>query len=98
MMINFENRNMKIAYSYLCWEYGFLVQRIQRNSPQLPIKIKLKKCSPVWELYRVPKYGLFAEYYPSEHRPDLTYFNDSTRQAQEVSYLWPLSGIFLQRL
>ena len=48
----------------------------------------------VWELYRVPKYGLFSEYYPGSHRPDLTYFNDSTRQAQEVSYLWPMSGVF----
>ena len=48
----------------------------------------------VWELYRVPDYGLFSEYYPNSYRPDLTYFNDSTRQAQEVSYLWPMSGLF----
>lgn len=48
----------------------------------------------VWELYRVPQYGLFSEYYPSEHKPNLTYFNDSEKQAQEVSYLWPMSGIF----
>lgn len=48
----------------------------------------------VWELYRVPQYGLFAEYYPSEHKPNLTYFNDTNRKAQEVSYLWPMSGIF----
>lgn len=48
----------------------------------------------VWELYRVPEYGLFSEYYPNSYRPDLTYFNDSTRQAQEVSYLWPMSGVF----
>ena len=48
----------------------------------------------VWELYRVPQHGLFSEYYPGNHRPDLTYFNDSTRQAQEVSYLWPMSGVF----
>ncbi len=48
----------------------------------------------VWELYRAPQYGLFSEYYPNSYRPDLTYFNDSTRQAQEVSYLWPMSGVF----
>lgn len=48
----------------------------------------------VWNLYRVPSYGLFSEYYPSSYRPDLTYFNDSTRTAQEVSYLWPMSGVF----
>ncbi len=43
----------------------------------------------VWELYRVPKYGLFAEYYPSEHRPDLTYFNDSTRQPRKFLIYGP---------
>ena len=48
----------------------------------------------VWDLYRVDKYGLFSEYYPNSYRPDLTYFNDSTRQAQEVSFLWPMSGIY----
>ncbi|TWV15418.1 glycosyl hydrolase family 76 [Bacteroidaceae bacterium HV4-6-C5C] len=48
----------------------------------------------IWELYRVPKYGLFSEYYPGSHRPDLTYFNDSIHRAQEVSYLWPMSGVF----
>lgn len=48
----------------------------------------------VWELYRVPQYGLFSEYYPNSYRPDLTYFNDSTRKAQEVSFLWPMSGVF----
>lgn len=48
----------------------------------------------VWDLYRVPEYQLFAEYYPNSHKPDLTYFNDSIRQAQEVSYLWPMSGMF----
>lgn len=48
----------------------------------------------VWKLYRVDKYGLFSEYYPNSYRPDLTYFNDSTRKAQEVSFLWPMSGIY----
>lgn len=65
------------------------------GQPATPNKDKAEEMFHlVWELYRVPKYGLFAEYYPGEHRPDLTYFNDSTRQAQEVSYLWPMSGIF----
>lgn len=48
----------------------------------------------VWELYRVPQHGLFSEYYPNSYRPDLTYFNDSIHQTQEVSFLWPMSGIF----
>lgn len=48
----------------------------------------------VWSKYRVPQYGLFAEYYPNTYKPDLTYFQDSTHKAQETSYLWPMSGIF----
>jgi uncharacterized protein YyaL (SSP411 family) len=49
----------------------------------------------VWSLYRVPQHGLFSEYYPSSHKPDLTYFQDNTgKTAKEVSYLWPMSGIF----
>jgi uncharacterized protein YyaL (SSP411 family) len=49
----------------------------------------------VWSMYRVPKYGLFSEYYPNSYKPDLTYFQDNTnKKAQEVSYLWPMSGVF----
>ena len=49
----------------------------------------------VWKLYRVPEYGLFSEYYPNTYKPDLTYFQDNTgKKAQEVSYLWPMSGVF----
>lgn len=49
----------------------------------------------VWELYRVPGHGLFSEYYPGNHKPDLTYFQDNTgKSAKEVSYLWPMSGVF----
>ncbi|MDP4238556.1 MAG: glycoside hydrolase family 76 protein [Bacteroidota bacterium] len=49
----------------------------------------------VWNMYRVPKYGLFSEYYPNSYKPDLTYFQDNTgKKAQEVSFLWPMSGVF----
>lgn len=49
----------------------------------------------VWNLYRVHKYGLFSEFYPNSYKPDLTYFQDNTgKKAQEVSYLWPMSGVF----
>lgn len=49
----------------------------------------------VWSMYRVPKHGLFSEYYPNSYKPDLTYFQDNTnKKAQEVSYLWPMSGVF----
>jgi len=50
--------------------------------------------SLVWNSFRVPEYGLFSEYYPSSHKPDLDYFDDGTHQAQETSFLWPMSGIF----
>ena len=49
----------------------------------------------VWNLYRVPQHGLFSEYYPNTHKPNLTYFQDNTdKNAKEVSYLWPMSGVF----
>lgn len=48
----------------------------------------------VWNAYRVSEYGLFSEYYPNSYKPDLTYFQDSSRKAQKVSFLWPLSGVF----
>lgn len=48
----------------------------------------------VWDCYRVPELGLFSEYYPSSHKPDLDYFDDGTHQAQECSFLWPMSGVF----
>lgn len=49
----------------------------------------------VWNMYRVHEHGLFSEYYPNTYKPDLTYFQDNTgKKAQEVSYLWPMSGVF----
>ena len=29
----------------------------------------------VWDMYRVPEYGLFSEYYPNSYRPDVNYFD-----------------------
>ena len=49
----------------------------------------------VWNMFRVPEYGLFSEYYPNSYKPDLTYFQDNTgKKAKEVSFLWPMSGVF----
>lgn len=48
----------------------------------------------VWECYRIKEYGLFSEYFPNSHKPDLDYFDDGTHQAQESSFLWPMSGVF----
>ena len=48
----------------------------------------------VWECYRIHEYGLFSEYFPNSHKPDLDYFDDGTHKAQESSYLWPMSGVF----
>ncbi len=31
---------------------------------------------------------------PSTFAPDLTYFQEGSREAQEVSFLWPFSGLF----
>ncbi|MDR3142959.1 MAG: glycoside hydrolase family 88 protein [Tannerellaceae bacterium] len=48
----------------------------------------------VWDKYRVNEYGLFSEYYPNSYKPDLNYFQGDVQQAKEVSYLWPMSGVF----
>ncbi|MBK5720807.1 glycoside hydrolase family 88 protein [Dysgonomonas sp. Marseille-P4677] len=48
----------------------------------------------VWEKYRVNEYGLFSEFYPNSYKPDLTYMQGDPSQAKEVSYLWPMSGVF----
>ncbi len=48
----------------------------------------------IWNKYRIPKYGLFAEYYPNSYKPNLTYFHQQDQRAKEVSYLWPMSGVF----
>lgn len=48
----------------------------------------------VWQCYRIQEYGLFSEYFPNSHKPDLDYFDDGTHKAQESSFLWPMSGVF----
>lgn len=48
----------------------------------------------VWDKYREPKHLLFSEYYPNSYKPNLNYFQGDVQQAKEVSYLWPMSGIF----
>lgn len=72
---------------------AFTLNAKSGNTPYLDkAEFMFKK---VWSLYRVPQHGLFSEYYPSSHKPDLTYFQDNTgKTAKEVSYLWPMSGVF----
>lgn len=48
----------------------------------------------VWTYYRVPKHGLFSEYYPQSHNDTLTYMEQGQVSSKEVSYLWPFSGLF----
>lgn len=85
----------KIIITIICASLAFAALPCQgRKSHDIDKEKAESMFNKVWELYRVNKYGLFSEYYPSSYRPDLTYFNDSTRQAQEVSFLWPMSGVF----
>jgi len=48
----------------------------------------------IWTKYRVPEYDLFSEYFPQDHKPEMTYFHGSYQSAQEVAFLWPMSGVF----
>lgn len=67
----------------------------KKSSDSKPYMDKAEEMfSLVWSQYRVPQYGLFAEHYPGDHKPDLNYFQNETRRAQESSYLWPMSGLF----
>lgn len=49
----------------------------------------------VLTLYKVEKYGLLLESYPPQNDQRVDYLSDNDKQAnhQEVSYLWPYSGI-----
>lgn len=61
---------------------------------QTPYKDKADQMfNIVWEKYSVPGTVLFSEYYPASPEIDLDYFDDGTHQAQESSFLWPLSGL-----
>lgn len=91
--MTFERRVMKNNFLIISI-IGMLLSCSVEQRPTPNIDKAEEMFQLVWKLYRVPKYGLFTEYYPSKYRPDLTYFNGSTRQAQEVSYLWPMSGVF----
>jgi uncharacterized protein YyaL (SSP411 family) len=45
----------------------------------------------IYELYWVPQYDLFSEYYPSSFKAQLNYFQGAKVTSKEVSYLWPFS-------
>jgi len=47
----------------------------------------------VYQRYHVPAHGLFAEHFPHDQGGNLTYFNDGEKEAKEVSFLWPYSGM-----
>jgi uncharacterized protein YyaL (SSP411 family) len=47
----------------------------------------------VYSLYYLPDYNLFSEYYPNTNQLNIDYFNDGEKNAKEVSFLWPFSGM-----
>ncbi|PKB18835.1 glycoside hydrolase family 76 protein [Flavobacterium sp. 5] len=47
----------------------------------------------VYNLYYLPKYNLFSEYYPKSNDLNVNYFNDGQKSVKEVSFLWPFSGM-----
>ena len=72
--------------------FGACTEKQATSTPYLDKAEKM--FDNVWSKYRVPQYGLFAEHYPNDYKPDLNYFQDETRKAQETSFLWPMSGVF----
>ena len=88
--------NSKIRNIVLFVSTVFVLLSCAGESKTTPNKDKAEEMfQRVWELYRVPKYGLFSEYYPSSHRPDLTYFNDSTATSKLCGLIWQRSRLSL---
>jgi len=49
----------------------------------------------IWNCYRVKKYkGLFLENYPKDTADKLDYLQGKAVNIKEVSFLWPLSGVY----
>lgn len=48
----------------------------------------------VWNNFRVPEHALFLENFPKAEDTQLDYFQGETVAEQEVSFLWPFSGLF----
>jgi len=47
----------------------------------------------IWQLYRVPAYGLLSENYPADNNAKLDYLQGDKVNARVVSFLWPYSGM-----
>lgn len=48
----------------------------------------------IWKYYRNDRHQLFLEHYPAGGQDSLTYMQGNAVREKEVSYLWPLSGMF----
>ena len=48
----------------------------------------------IWKYYRQQQHQLFLENFPAEGNDSLTYLQGNAVQSKEVSFLWPLSGVF----
>lgn len=84
-----------IAACILCLLFSNLV--FSQNPSKAEYKIYKERSESffdlVYNLYYLPKYNLFSEYYPNTGKQNLNYFNDGEKSAKEVSFLWPFSGM-----
>jgi uncharacterized protein YyaL (SSP411 family) len=48
----------------------------------------------IWKSYRQHQHQLFLENFPAEGNDSLTYLQGSAVKSKEVSFLWPMSGLF----
>src|SRR5690606_531439 len=48
----------------------------------------------VWSNFRTHEHELFTEHFPSANPVKLDYFQGESVDVQEVSFLWPFSGLF----
>ncbi len=71
-------------------------QNRPKESSNNPLLIADTILYRILDLYNVPKHGLLSETYPVNPRHRVNYLAEGTtqRQNQEVSFLWPYSGVF----
>lgn len=83
-----------VSTSLLALGFSLCIVEMQAQQKNIYLDRAEEVFSLVWDKYRVNEHGLFSEYYPNSYKPDLTYFQGDVQQAKEVSYLWPMSGVF----
>lgn len=95
MINNFIKKAIKVICCFTLLLMGKFCLGQQADTSAIYLERAITMYSNVWKKYRVPKYaGLFLENYPSKQTESISYLENEGSPEKEVSYLWPLSGVF----